>query len=150
MYSYATSSTGSQHRWISMNNWCRVMNAHQVVKSCSLLLLLCVYLDYQIAQPSFWMGATLGCVWIIVLYVVFSLSFFIIFVILLAVSLSSVCSLENISVFFYFCGVGCMYPFAFVKYMFLCFIWFATFTANYVVVFASVIVFYIQHSCLCF
>ena len=37
-----------------------------------------------------------------VLYVVFSLSFVIIFVILLAVSLSSVCSLENISVFFTF------------------------------------------------
>ena len=37
-----------------------------------------------------------------VLYVVFSLSFVIIFVILLAVSISSVCSLENISVFFTF------------------------------------------------
>ena len=34
-----------------------------------------------------------------------------------------------------------MYPFAFVKYMFLCFIWFATFTADCVVVFASEIVF---------
>ena len=84
-----------------------------------------------------------------VIYVVFSLSFFILFVILLAVSLSSVSSLKN--VFFYFCGVGCMYPSAFVKYMFLCLIKFATFTAGYVVIFAPVIVFfYIQHSCLCF
>ena len=38
-----------------------------------------------------------------------------------------------------------MYPFAFLKYMFLCFIWFTTFVADYVVVFASEIVFYIQH-----
>ena len=37
-----------------------------------------------------------------VLYVVFSLSYFIIFVILLAVSLSSVCLLENMSVFITF------------------------------------------------
>ena len=42
-----------------------------------------------------------------------------------------------------------MNPFAFVKYMFLCFIWFATFTADYVVVFAPEIVFSIQHSCSC-
>ena len=28
-YLCATSSTGSKHRWISMNNWCWVMQAHQ-------------------------------------------------------------------------------------------------------------------------
>ena len=30
-----------------------------------LLLLFCVYLDCQIARPSFWMGATLCCDWAI-------------------------------------------------------------------------------------
>ena len=60
----------------------------------------------------------------------FSEVFFIIFVILLAVSLSSV-----------LCGVGCMDSFTFVNYMFLCFSWFATFMADYIVVF------YVQHPC---
>ena len=37
-----------------------------VLLMCGLLLLLfCVYLDCQIARPSFWMGATLCCVWAI-------------------------------------------------------------------------------------
>ena len=75
-------------------------------------------------------------------YVVFSWSFFIVFAILLAVSLRSVWSLQNISVLFTFGCVVCMDSFTFIKYMFLCFSWFVAFTAGYVVVFTSVVVFY--------
>ena len=68
--------------------------------ACTLLLLLlfCVYLDCQIARPSFWMGATLCCVWTIKSLC----GILIIFAILLAVSLRSVWSLQNISVLFTF------------------------------------------------
>ena len=41
----------------------------------------------------------------------------------------------------YLCCVVCMDSFTFIKYMFLCFSWFAAFTAGYVVVFTSVVVF---------
>ena len=49
----------------------------------------------------------------------------------------------------YLCCVVCMDSFTFLKYMFLCFGWFAAFAAGYVVVFASVVVFYVQHPCSC-
>ena len=41
----------------------------------------------------------------------------------------------------YLCCVVCMDSFTFIKYMFLCFSWFVAFTAGYVVVFTSVVVF---------
>ena len=41
----------------------------------------------------------------------------------------------------YLCCVVCMDSSTFLKYLFLCFGWFATFAAGYVVVFTSVVVF---------
>ena len=136
------------HRIFTFRKFCG-RHTYLVIK-CGILLLLCVYLKYQIAQPSFF-GWELHLVvfGLFILYVVFSLSFVIIFVIVLAVSPSSVCSLENMSVFFTFVElVVCVLLHS--SSICSC-VWFATFTADYVVVFAPAIVFfYIQHSRSCF
>ena len=61
--------------------------------------------------------------------VVFSWSFFIIFVILLAVSLRSVWSLHNIYIsLIYICCVVCMDSFTFIKYFWICFDFIECFT----------------------
>ena len=81
-------------------------------------------------------------------YLVCSWSFFIIFIILLDVSLRSVWSLQNISVLFTYVVLFVWIPLH-SSSICSCVSVFAVFTAGYVVLFTSVVVFYVQHPCLC-